>query len=145
MSLPTGVFRYNLTPVQNHESAVFCRVSEYGTGFGASRGSRLWPRFQPFGVPRGVHGVPWFRRPRSSATPKSPEFPRRNAKTRWGEPAGLFASSHLAVALLVEAAGIEPASRDASDMASTCLADCSLSRPLRSSLASVQCASLELF
>jgi hypothetical protein len=30
--------------------------------------------------------------------------PLRNAKTRWGEPAGLFASSHLAVAVFVEAA-----------------------------------------
>jgi hypothetical protein len=45
----------------------------------------------------------------------------------------------------MEAAGIEPASRDTSDRASTCLADSSLSRPLRSLLASVQCASLELF
>jgi hypothetical protein len=45
----------------------------------------------------------------------------------------------------MEAAGIEPASRDTSDRASTCLADSYLSRPLRSLLASVQCASLELF
>jgi len=34
---------------------------------------------------------------------QQPEFPRRNAKTRWDEPAGLFASSHLAVAVLVVA------------------------------------------
>ena len=65
--------------------------------------SSLWPRFEPFGVPRGVYRVPWFRRHQSAATRKSPEFPRRNAKTRWGEPAGHFASSHLAVASLVEA------------------------------------------
>lgn len=30
----TGVFRYNLTPVGNHESAVFYWVSEYGTRLG---------------------------------------------------------------------------------------------------------------
>jgi hypothetical protein len=54
--------------------------------------------------------------------PKSPEFPRKNAKTRWGGPAGQFASSHLAVALLVEAPGIEPGSRDVSTVASTCVA-----------------------
>jgi hypothetical protein len=52
---------------------------------------------------RGVYPVPWFRRHRSLAIRKIPEFPRRNAKTRWGEPAGHFASSHLAVAVLVEA------------------------------------------
>ena len=69
----------------------------------------------------------------------------RNAKTRWGYPAGLIAIGHLAVAALMEAAGIEPASRDASDPASTCLANFYLSRPPRSSLASVRCASLELF
>jgi len=45
-------------------------------------------------------------------TRKSPENLRRNAKTRWGEPAGQFASSHLAVALLVEAAGIVNPSSD---------------------------------
>lgn len=53
---------------------------------------------------------------------KEREFPRINAKTRWGEPAGHFASSHLAVIDLMEAAGIEPASRDASMKASTCVA-----------------------
>ena len=47
----------------------------------------------------------------------------RNAKTRWGYPAGLIAIGHLAVAWVMEAAGIEPASRDASDPASTCLAN----------------------
>ena len=81
----------------------------------------LWPRFEPFGVAMGVEHVPRFRRHRNSPTRKSPEFPRRNAKTRWGEPAGHFASSHLAVAVLVEAAGIEPASRDISMQASTCV------------------------
>jgi len=45
----------------------------------------------------------------------------------------------------MEAGGIEPPSRDASDPASTCLANCCLSRPPRSLLASVRCASLELF
>ena len=69
----------------------------------------------------------------------------RNAKTRWGEPAGLERYGHVAVTKFMEAAGIEPASRDASDPASTCLANCSLSRPPRSLLASVRCASLELF
>jgi len=73
--------------------------------------SSLWIRFEPFRVPRGVYHVPWFRRHRSSATRKSPKFPRRNAKTRWGEPAGLFDSSHLAVAVLVEAAGLRLGSR----------------------------------
>ena len=69
----------------------------------------------------------------------------RNAKTRWGYPAGLIAVGHVAVTTFMEAAGIEPASRDASDPASTCLANFYLSRPPRSSLASVRCASLELF
>jgi hypothetical protein len=32
---------------------------------------------------------------------------KSNAKTRWGEPAGQFASSHLAVTQLVEAPGTE--------------------------------------
>ena len=50
-----------------------------------------------------VELVPWFQRYRNSPTRKSPEFPRRNAKTRWGEPAGHFPSSHLAVVVLVEA------------------------------------------
>ena len=48
----------------------------------------------------------------------------RNAKTRWGYPAGLITIGHLAVAWVMEAAGIEHASRDASDPASTCLANC---------------------
>ena len=65
--------------------------------------------------------------------------------TRWGEPAGLERNGHVAVTDSMEAAGIEPASRDASDPASTCLANFYLSRPPRSSLASVRCASLELF
>lgn len=69
----------------------------------------------------GVEHVPWFRRHRSLAIRKSREFPRRNAKTRWGEPAGQFASSHLAVAVLVEAPGIEPGSREVSVVASTCV------------------------
>ena len=47
----------------------------------------------------------------------------RNAKTRWREPAGLERNGHVAVTTLMEAAGIEPASRDASDPASTCLAN----------------------
>jgi len=47
----------------------------------------------------------------------------RNAKTRWGEPAGLIADGHVSVTKFMEAAGIEPASRDASDPASTCLAN----------------------
>jgi hypothetical protein len=69
----------------------------------------------------GVEHVPWFRRHRSLAIRKSPEFPYRNAKTRWGEPAGHFASSHLAVTVLMEAPGIEPGSRDVSMQASTCV------------------------
>jgi hypothetical protein len=48
---------------------------------------------------RGFDAIEFWQR-------KSPEFPCRNAKTRWGEPAGQFASSHLAAAQLVEAAGI---------------------------------------
>jgi len=35
---------------------------------------------------------------------ESPEFSRRNAKTRWGEPAGQFASSQVAKLAIVEAA-----------------------------------------
>ncbi len=45
----------------------------------------------------------------------------------------------------MEAAGIEPASRDTSDTASTCLATSYFSRLLRSLLASVQSTSLEHF
>jgi len=48
----------------------------------------------------------------------------RNAKTRWGEPAGLERNGHVAVTKFMEAGGIEPPSRDASDPASTCLANC---------------------
>jgi len=84
----------------------------------------LWPRFEPFGVEMGVKRVPWFRRHQSLPTRKSPEFLSRNAKTRWGEPAGLELYGHVAVTDSMEAAGIEPASRDASDPASTCLANC---------------------
>ena len=83
--------------------------------------SSLWPRFEPFWVAMGVERVPWFGDEWSLRTCKSPEFPRRNARTRWGEPAGQFASSHLAVALIVEAGGIEPPSRDISTVASTCV------------------------
>lgn len=61
------------------------------------------------------------------------------------KPRGKRVSPENSKAFLMEAAGIEPASRDTSDRASTCLADSYLSRPLRSLLASVQCASLELF
>lgn len=62
----------------------------------------LWPRFEPFVVVMGGNRVPWFGEERSLAARKSPEFPRRNAKTRWGEPAGLvhvenFLRGHLAV------------------------------------------------
>ena len=52
----------------------------------------------------GVEHVPWFRRHRSSAMRKSPEFPRRNAKTRWDEPAGLERNGHVAVTKFMEAA-----------------------------------------
>ena len=69
----------------------------------------------------------------------------RNAKTRWVEPAGLERNGHLAVTKSMEAGGIEPPSRDTSNLASTCVANCSLSRLLRSLLTSVQYASLELF
>jgi hypothetical protein len=57
----------------------------------------LWPRFEPFEVAMGVRRVPRIGVDRSLAIRKSPEFPRRNAKTRWGEPAGHFADGHLAV------------------------------------------------
>ncbi len=85
-------------------------------------GLSLWPRFEPFGMARGVKRVPWFRRHRIFETRKSPEFPRKNAKTRRGEPAGLERYGHVTVTNSMEAAGIEPASRDTSDRASTCLA-----------------------
>ena len=84
----------------------------------------LWPRFEPFGVAMGVKRVPWFGDWRRFAARKSLTLRSGNAKTRWDEPAGLIAIGHLAVAALMEAAGIEPASRDASDPASTCLANC---------------------
>ena len=61
------------------------------------------------------------------------------------KPRGKSVSPENSKAFQMEAAGIEPASRDTSNRASTCLADSYLSRPLRSLLASVQCASLELF
>ncbi len=48
---------------------------------------------------------------------------RRNAKTRWGEPAGLERNGHVAMTKLMEAAGIEPASRGVSATASTCVVD----------------------
>jgi hypothetical protein len=57
----------------------------------------LWLRIEPFEVARGVKRVPWFGDERSLATRKSPEFPGRNAKTRWDEPAGLERDGHLAV------------------------------------------------
>ena len=72
----------------------------------------------------GAKRVPWFGDWRRLASRKIHEFPRRNAKTRWDEPAGQFALSHLAVACLVEAGGIEPPSRDISMTASTCVVDC---------------------
>ena len=106
----TANWRFSLKPHACSKS----RKCRFLQGFRARDGvggrpvvSSLWIRFEPFRVPRRVYHVPWFRRHRSSATRKSPEFPRRNAKTRWDEPAGLFDSSHLAVAVLVEAGGIE--------------------------------------
>ena len=45
----------------------------------------------------------------------------RNAKTRWGEPAGLERNDHVAVTRSMEAAGIEPASCDTLEEASTCI------------------------
>ena len=121
----TGVFRQNLTPVRNRECAMFCRVSEHGTGLG------VVPWFRAFGPDLSLFGWRWVpTASRGLCNGEARRFAKpldllgRNAKTRWGEPAGHFASSHLAVALLVEAAGIEPASRNASDPASTCLANC---------------------
>jgi len=52
----------------------------------------------------GVECVPWFGDERSLATRKSPEFARRNAQTRWGEPAGLERMGHVAVTKSMEAA-----------------------------------------
>ncbi len=46
----------------------------------------------------------------------------RNAKTRWGEPAGLERNGHLAVTKFMEAPGIEPGSRGVFVTASTCVA-----------------------
>jgi hypothetical protein len=69
----------------------------------------------------GVERAPWFGDERSSVTPKSRENPRRNAKTRQRSLPGHFANGHLAVSLLVEAAGIEPASRDVFTTTSTCV------------------------
>ncbi len=67
----------------------------------------------------GVKRVPWFGDERSLAAGKSPEFPRKNAKTRWDEPAGLERCGHVAVTFIVEAPGIEPGSRGASRTVST--------------------------
>ena len=52
----------------------------------------------------GVKHVPWFGDERGLASRKSPEFPRRNAKTRWDEPAGLERNGHVAVTKSMEAA-----------------------------------------
>ena len=71
----------------------------------------------------GIKRVPWFGDWRSLAARKSPEFPRRNAKTRWGEPAGLERYGHVAVTKSMEAPGIEPGSRGVFEPASTCVAD----------------------
>ena len=57
----------------------------------------LSSRFEPFEVAMCVKRVPWFGDERRLAARKSPEFPRRNAKTRWGEPAGLERNGHVAV------------------------------------------------
>jgi hypothetical protein len=46
-------------------------------------------------------------------------MPDAQTKTRWREPAGHFVDGHLAVAVLMEAPGIEPGSRDTSTVAST--------------------------
>lgn len=54
---------------------------------------------------------------------KAPIFPHRNGKTRWYEPAGLARCSHKEVTKLVEAAGIEPASRCISMRTSTGVVD----------------------
>lgn len=57
----------------------------------------LWPRFEPFGVAMGVNRVPWFGEERGLDARKSPKFLGQNAKTRWGEPAGLERNGHVAV------------------------------------------------
>jgi hypothetical protein len=51
----------------------------------------------------GVKRVSWFGGERRFASRKSPEFPRRNAKTRWVEPAGLERNGHVAVTKSMEA------------------------------------------
>ena len=79
----------------------------------------LWPRFEPFVVAMGGNRVPWFGDERRLAYRKSPEFPGRNAKTRWDEPAGLERNGHVAVTKSMEAPGIEPGSRGASRTVST--------------------------
>ena len=56
----------------------------------------------------GANPVVWGER--CLASRKSPELPRRNAKTRWGEPAGPERCGHVAVTTLMEAGGIEPPS-----------------------------------
>jgi hypothetical protein len=97
----TANWRFSLKPHARSKSRK-CRVL---LGFRARDvfGGRpvvlsLWPRFEPFGVAIGVKRVPWFRRHRIFETRKFPEFPCRNAKTRWDEPAGLERNGHLAVA-----------------------------------------------
>ena len=51
----------------------------------------------------GVKRVPWFGEERGLDARKSPEFPCRNAKTRWDEPAGLERNGHIAVTKFLEA------------------------------------------
>lgn len=64
----------------------------------------------PSGLKICVGGVTRRKSIRMSNTCKSPEFPRRNAKTRWGEPAGPERCGHVAVTTSMEAGGIEPPS-----------------------------------
>ena len=79
----------------------------------------------------GGRRVPRFGDKRSLAARKSPEFPRRNAKTRWDQPAGLVQDGHVAVTKCMEAGGIEPPSRDIFTMPSTCVVANLFSRQLR--------------
>ncbi len=74
-----------------------------GRVWGLFRGLSLWPRFEPFGVEMGARRVPWFGDERRLATRKSTEFPSRNAKTRWDEPAGLERCGHVTVTKSMEA------------------------------------------
>jgi|LakMenEpi03Aug12_release.lakeMendotaPanAssembly.Ray.scaffolds.fasta_scaffold39250_4 hypothetical protein len=75
-----------------HQKSQICRILQgfrARDSFGVSPVVlSLYPRFEPFGVAMGVKRVPWFGDERSLASRKSPEFPGRNAKTRWDEPAG---------------------------------------------------------